>query len=87
MNSDERYMRMHSIKPLFDYTEIYISIGSARRNAGGKDDFQNTVCTHTRYYTAKRIRATIVAPRINMRKRARRKMTANNAWHGYARVN
>jgi len=41
----------------------------------------------THIYTAKRIRTTIVAPRINMRKRAQHKMTANNAWHGYARVN
>jgi len=46
-----------------------------------------TPFTYIHVYTAKRIRATIVAPRINMRKRARRKMTANNAWHGYARVN
>ena len=45
-----RYMRMHSIKPLFDCTEIYIGIGSARRNAGGKDDFQNTVHIHTRIH-------------------------------------
>lgn len=76
-------MRMHSIKP---FLAVLKYVCNAQGGTGGKDNFQNIVHT-CNIYTAKRIRATIVAPRINMRKRARRKMTANNAWHGYARVN
>lgn len=71
----EMKYEMYSVKP-FLTAFIYV---------WGKEKWGERMIFKTLFNSC--TRAAIIAPRINMQKHVRRKMTANNAWHGYARVN